>query len=94
MTRPRGPYRECRFCPKCGVESLERDRYEEAKNCPHAEYICRTCGLGFRIGPSKRVAAADDLFREHRKMRHNKFGDGVAESEKEGFCKTYPHGEQ
>jgi rubredoxin len=91
VTRPRGPYREVRFCPRCGVESLDKDRYLEGKNCPHAEYVCRTCGLGFRIGPSRRVAAADDLFREHRKRRHNRFADGVSEENANAFCKAYPH---
>jgi hypothetical protein len=89
--RARGPYREVRFCPLCGVESLDKDRYLEEKNCPHAEYVCRTCGLGFRIGPSRRVATADDLLREHRKRRNNRFGDGVSEENANAFCNVYPH---
>lgn len=91
MSKSKGPYKDVRFCPKCGVESLDRDRYMEDKNVPHAEYVCRTCGLGFRIGPSKRVGTAENLFREHRRMRHNKFGDGVTAENAQGFCETYPH---
>ena len=36
-------------------------------------------------------AAADDLFREHRKRRHNRFGDGVSEETANAFCNVYPH---
>lgn len=93
MTRPRGPYRNCRFCPKCGVESLDKDRYMEAKNCPYAEYICGVCGFGFRLVPSRRVAVAEEYFREDRKVRLGKFQDGVSEENKQKWCAMYPHGE-
>lgn len=74
----RGDYSKCRFCPKCGVESLEFDRYRENKGFPKAEFICRTCAFGFCITQSARVTAADTLFRQSRKVRDGKFSDGVA----------------
>lgn len=91
MSHSRGNYKDCRFCPKCGVETLERDRYMEAKNCPHAEYLCRLCGFGFRIGQSARVTLALKLFREHRQIRHNQFADDVTDENKEKYCELYPH---
>jgi predicted RNA-binding Zn-ribbon protein involved in translation (DUF1610 family) len=75
----KGDYSKCRFCPKCGVESLQVDRYREGRRtgCNVAEYICGTCGFGFRITNSARVAAADLLFSQHRKLRGGKFEQGV-----------------
>lgn len=83
-----GDYSRLRFCPKCGVESIEFDRYKEHKNHPHAEYICRTCGLGFRIGRSYRVEAADLLFKRHRQLRTGKMGDGVSPEAAEKWIKA------
>ena len=73
----RGDYSGLRFCPKCGVGSLEFDRYREPKNFPIAEYICMTCGFGFRISQSKRVQDADVMFKRDRQLRTNKFEMGV-----------------
>lgn len=74
----KGDYSNLRFCPKCGVEAIEFDRYREHKSCSHAEYICKSCGLGFRISRSSRVETADALFKQHRKVRTGKMGDGVS----------------
>jgi hypothetical protein len=91
MSKSKGPYRDCRFCPKCGVEALERDCYMEVKNCPQPEYICRCCGFGFGIGPSARVGTAETLFREHRAVRVGKIQDDVTEENKQKFSEMYPH---
>jgi transposase-like protein len=65
-----GMLKSCRFCPKCGVESLERDVYRTGpKSNGYPEFMCTTCCFSFRIHPSKRVEAAEVLFAEHRKMR-------------------------
>jgi len=76
----KGDYSKCQFCPKCGVKSLEFDRYQESskKGIRNAEFICLTCGFGFRIEASARVQAANTLFRRHRAMRDGKFECGVS----------------
>ena len=74
-----GAYARVSFCPLCGVEALEKDRYREAKNCPKAEYICKSCGFGFRICESARVQLANQLFANERKYRNHKtMGEGVS----------------
>lgn len=70
-----------RFCPRCGVEAIERDFYAQGGSVREAghretisdgcEYVCRICGFGFRIMKSKRVQIADQLHREHRQLRAN-----------------------
>jgi hypothetical protein len=78
MSKGSGIFASITFCPKCGVESLQRDDYRRQgdkshKNVNHAvEYICLTCGLGFYVAPSKRHQDAQHLFREHRQMRVGK----------------------
>lgn len=73
-----GAYARAAFCPLCGVESLEKDRFRESKNCPKAEYICRSCGFGFRICESARVQLANTMFAKERQYRtHKTMGDGV-----------------
>ena len=62
---------EIRFCPKCGVESVERDRYGEERTPPKfaCEWICLACGLGFRVERSTRAAVAMQMSKEMRKSR-------------------------
>jgi rubredoxin len=86
-----GQYRKLRFCPRCGVEGLERDNYNVSENFPHAEYLCRICGFGFRIGTSKRVALAETMFAETRRQRVGKFYQDVPEELQKGYTDFYPH---
>lgn len=68
-----GMLKNCRFCPKCGVESLDRDEYRSGRTkTGYPEFVCRTCGFAFRIHPSKRVEMADALFKDHRRMREGR----------------------
>jgi hypothetical protein len=68
------------------MEALEKDRYRDAQNCDRAEYICKSCGFGFRIGQSARVTMATNLFQEHRRYRdHKTMGAGVPEEVKQKF---------
>ena len=73
-----------RFCPYCGVQSLERDWYKQAPPAPGGgggkgvkqvasgmEFICRTCGFGFRIGKSARWQLVEELHRRERRQRNN-----------------------
>lgn len=73
MSNGSGNFASVRFCPKCGVESLQRDDYRReghrVNKSAAIEFICLTCGLGFYIAPSKRHQDAQHLFREHREMR-------------------------
>ena len=81
----KGAYSGLRFCPKCGVESLEFDRYRPT--CDKPEYICKTCGLGFRILESARVQMANQLFKQHRTMRVGKIYEGVSPEVAERWVK-------
>lgn len=62
---------EVRFCPKCGVESVERDRYGEDRTPPRykCEWLCSACGFGFLVDRSMRSMVASQLATEMRKMR-------------------------
>lgn len=68
-----GKFSELRFCPSCGCETLDRDTYRTESNHPrkdgYPEFICRICGLGFRVVPSLRWEQAVRMFAEHRRMR-------------------------
>lgn len=70
-----------RFCPWCGSESIRRDDYHlshptkrQQKNptCPPPEFVCSSCGTGFRLSASRRHSDANDLFAMHRKMRNGR----------------------
>lgn len=79
------------FCPFCGTETLDRDDYRrEHGKCSangrssyeyeSPEYICRLCGIGFKLSASLRHEHARTLFAEHRKMRppiYNELGEKV-----------------
>ena len=67
--RPR--YRDARFCPYCGAESLDRDRYGETLTKPRYknEFSCRACGVGIQISPSLRTQTANALAKSHRELR-------------------------
>jgi hypothetical protein len=72
-----------RFCPKCGVESLDRDFSHQA--APRlggggepgrkqvkagTEWCCRTCGFGFCIKKSIRWETSEELHARERKLRN------------------------
>jgi rubredoxin len=80
-----GDYSGLRFCPRCGLERLEFDRYRERKSIPAAEYVCGGCGFGFRIQKSARVEDADLLFKRSRQVRVGKFHEGIAPEVAEAF---------
>lgn len=67
----KGQFRDAKWCPFCGVESLERDKSGETKRKPSFknEFHCTSCGKGIMIGPSTRYLQATALARGHRQMR-------------------------
>ena len=62
---------EVKFCPKCGVDAIERDRYGEEREKPifRCEWICSACGFGFLVDRSLRALIASQMATEMRKMR-------------------------
>lgn len=66
-------FSQLRFCPSCGCEAIERDDYRvennHARQHGYPEFICRMCGLGFRVVPSLRWEMAVKMFADHRRMR-------------------------
>lgn len=71
MSKGNGLFAAARFCPFCGVEALDRDRYAETLQEPRykTEFVCTACGRGFQIGPSIRHIHAAQLTKDHRAMR-------------------------
>ena len=75
---PRGDRRfsQIKFCPNCGVDNIQRDRYRveirageiRAKDF-YPEFVCNVCGFGFSVRPSFRWEHANRLFSEERKLR-------------------------
>jgi hypothetical protein len=67
----KGKFRDARFCPFCGVQSLERDRSGETKEKPafKNEFHCTTCGMAIAILPSTRYMQAASLAKGHHQMR-------------------------
>ena len=72
-----------RFCPKCGIEALERDWHKQAEPRKDGggetgvrqvtngtEWICKLCGFGFKIGKSTRYHLAEDLMKRDRSLRN------------------------
>lgn len=62
------------FCPWCGVMSLQRDDYrnemiKEQNNPDGVDYVCLTCGRGFRLNNSFRSRLAFRLLREEAGLR-------------------------
>lgn len=67
----------CSFCPKCGVQNIQRDTYRQDNelNNRHSgrpEFICLTCGFGFLLSSSLRVEHGNALFKAHRSIRLQK----------------------
>lgn len=83
----KGDYAKCRFCPKCGLERIEFDRYRADSNYCKAEFVCNSCGFGFRLSESARVQAAAQLFAQERKVRTGKFEHGVTPEAAEAWLK-------
>ena len=78
---------QARFCPWCGVESLERDQYKRDRHSHgvgnggcHPEFTCRTCGSGFELRNSNRADQAVALLRAESRLRPDDF-EKVAEAE-------------
>lgn len=71
MGKAKGLFSKATFCPFCGVEGLERDRFGETSDKPRFknEFLCTVCGKGIVIGPSTRYMQATALARGHRQMR-------------------------
>ena len=88
MSHP-SEYGMLRFCPKCGVESVQRDYFPggaaAVRNAKQpkvgAEYICQTCGFGFWISKSRRVLSAQLNHAESRKRAPVKFTEKCVGSE-------------
>lgn len=67
----RGTFKNLRFCPSCGAESLERDDYRFEQqgreiHRDHNEWVCRVCNLGMQITPSFRQQLASKIIKTHR----------------------------
>ena len=71
MSKGSGIFGKASFCPFCGVNTLERDRYAEKPPMPRYknEFLCQTCGKGFALTPSLRWQEAGRLHKEHRQVR-------------------------
>lgn len=71
-------YGKLRFCPKCGVEGLERDFFPDGPPRPNVrthspkngvEYVCEVCGFGFIVAKSRRVMSAEVNAKDMRSKR-------------------------
>jgi hypothetical protein len=64
-------FQDASYCPFCGTQALERDRYGETLENPRYknEFICSACGWGVQIMPSTRHQHAASLHRQHREQR-------------------------
>lgn len=76
MSRGGGDFSTVRFCPRCGVDNIQRDRYRvdtkvgEIKGKDlYPEFICLVCGFGFLVRPSLRWEHSIRLFARERKLR-------------------------
>lgn len=71
MSKATSKFSDAKFCPFCGVEALERDRYGETMVIPRykLEFSCRACGKGVQLIPSLRYQFASQMATEHRQMR-------------------------
>lgn len=75
-----------RFCPRCGSDRLERDWHHQSppqsggpekqgernrRQCADgSEWICHTCGFGFKITKSSRWNLAEVLIGNDRRLRN------------------------
>jgi hypothetical protein len=76
MPRGAGQFSDIKFCPKCGVDNIQRDFYridtrvgEIRQKDFYPEFICNVCGFGFMVRPSLRWEHAKGLFAQERKQR-------------------------
>lgn len=80
MSNPLSPFSNIRFCPKCGVDSIERDVYRNehvgemnsdgmTRADGRPEYLCKLCGFAFAIGESLRGRHAALYHKELRQLR-------------------------
>lgn len=76
MSRGEGCFASIKFCPKCGVDNIQRDRYRvevrvgafKGKDF-YPEFLCNVCGFGFQVKASLRWEHARALFKAERKLR-------------------------
>lgn len=69
MSRSKGTFKNLRFCPWCGTESVHRDQRPIESKKGKNDHICTVCGRGFSVGPSLRHQQANEYFKLHRQMR-------------------------
>ena len=67
-------FSSCSFCPKCGVQNVERDTYRQDNDKTHKfsgkpEFLRLACGFGFLLSASLRVEHGNALFKAHRAAR-------------------------
>lgn len=67
VSHTRGVLRLAKFCPWCGVANIERDYSRGRKTL--VEFICKACGVGWRLDLSRRVMSANHLLHESRRQR-------------------------
>jgi rubredoxin len=97
-------FENVRFCPKCGVDALDRDYYHQAEPRPGGggetgrkqigsgtEWVCRICGFSFRIDKSVRWQQADELQRRDRQQRVGKPSDGTTEEIRDAHVAHIEH---
>jgi len=83
-----------RFCPKCGVRSLQRDYDRQghhevgvSQTTEGTEWWCTTCGFSFKITKSHKWYIADQLQREARQVRVGKPSDNADPEVRDAFVR-------
>lgn len=83
-----------RFCPKCGVQSLQRDYDHQGTHEPGVKQItngtewwCSTCGFSFKITKSRKWYLADALHRKDRQVRVGKPSDNTLTIVRDAFVR-------
>lgn len=93
-------FENVRFCPRCGVDALDRDFYHQAAPRPSGggekgknqigsgtEWVCGICGFSFRIDKSVRWHQADELQRRDRQLRLGKPSDNTTAEMRDAHVK-------
>lgn len=68
----KGKLGRARYCPWCGTQTLERDRFNQNDTHhadSHISYLCTTCQTGFSLYNSPRVMFAHRMFADDRQLR-------------------------
>ena len=89
-----------KFCPKCGVQSLQRD-YDRVGNIPDkkqakagTEWWCTTCGFNFMINKSHKWYIADELTRRDRQSRVGKPSDNTSPEVRDAYVEFLIEGDK